>query len=44
MFFWSEEHAREYRAETSHVNGVYLTLEQSAYSTPIVQGALFAFE
>jgi len=25
------------------VNGTYLTLEQNAFSTPIVQGALFAF-
>jgi hypothetical protein len=25
------------------VNGVYLTLEQSTYSTRIAQGALFAF-
>ena len=25
------------------VDGVYLTLEQIAYATPIVQGALFAF-
>jgi alkylmercury lyase-like protein len=42
-FFWSEEHAREYRLQADRVNGLYLTLDQSAYSTPIVQGALFAF-
>jgi hypothetical protein len=44
VFFWSEEHAREYRAAAERVNGVFLTLEQSTYATPIVQGALFAFE
>jgi hypothetical protein len=43
MFFWSEEHARAYREQMPQVDGVYLTLEQSAYSTPIVQGALFGF-
>jgi hypothetical protein len=43
VFFWSEEHAREYRANTKQVNGVYLTLDQCAYMTPITQGALFAF-
>jgi ABC-type arginine/histidine transport system permease subunit len=44
LFFWSEEHAREFRAEADHVDGVFLTLQQSAYSTQIVQGALFAFK
>jgi len=29
---------------TKQVNGVYLTLEQCAYLTPIAQGALFAFQ
>ena len=43
IFFWSEEHAREYRAGAKQVNGVYLTVEQCAYMTPITQGALFAF-
>lgn len=42
-FFWSEEHARAFRAAEEQVDGLYLTLEQSAYSTPIVQGGLFAF-
>jgi hypothetical protein len=28
----------------SQVGGLYLTLEQIAFSTPIVQGALFAFK
>jgi hypothetical protein len=44
IFFWSEEHAREYRANTKQVNGVYLSLEQCAYMTPFSQGALFAFK
>ena len=26
------------------VDGIYLTLEQAAYATPITQGTLFAFE
>jgi hypothetical protein len=43
VFFWSEEHARKYRARVSQVDGKYLTLEQMAYLTPISQGALFAF-
>jgi hypothetical protein len=43
LFFWSEEHAREFRKDRDQVDGVYLTLEQSAYSTRIAQGALFAF-
>lgn len=43
LFFWSEEHAREFRESTDQVDGVYLTMDQSAYSTRIAQGALFAF-
>ena len=44
VFLCSEEHAREFRAREDCVNGLYLTLDQSAYSTRIVQGALFAFQ
>jgi amino-acid N-acetyltransferase len=44
VFFWSEEHARDYRAGADQPNGIYLTLEQIVFSTPIVQGGLFAFE
>ncbi|HYM61548.1 MAG TPA: hypothetical protein VEZ11_11725 [Thermoanaerobaculia bacterium] len=43
VFFWSEEHAREERRINGGIDGVLLTLEQSAYSTRIVQGGLFAF-
>jgi hypothetical protein len=41
---WSEEHAREYRMSQQQVDGVYLTLDQIAYSTRIAQSALFGFE
>jgi hypothetical protein len=44
VFFWSEEHAKEYRLKNKQPNGVYLTLEQCAFMTPITQGALFAFK
>jgi hypothetical protein len=43
VFFWSEEHAREHRRNEGGPTGLYLTLEQSAYLTPIAQGAIFAF-
>lgn len=29
---------------TNQVDGMYLTLEQCAYMTPIVQGGLFGFK
>jgi len=44
VFFWSEDHAREFRANSDQSNGIYLNLEQCARMTPITQGALFAFE
>jgi Alkylmercury lyase len=43
IFFWSEEHAREYRLKNKQGDGIYLTLGQCAYMTPITQGALFPF-
>jgi hypothetical protein len=43
VFFWSEEHARRFRGQADQPDGTYLTLEQTAYSTRIAQGALFAF-
>ncbi len=43
VFFWSEEHAHEFRAGVGHVDGAYLTMEQSAYSSRIAQSGLFAF-
>ncbi len=43
LFYCSEEHARQYREHRDQIDGVYLTLDQSAFSTRIAQGALFAF-
>jgi hypothetical protein len=43
LFFWSEEHARAYRLSQQQIDGRYLTLAQSAYSTKIAQSALFGF-
>jgi hypothetical protein len=42
-FFWSEEHAREYRRKHANLRGSYMTLAQSIYLTPRVQGAIFGF-
>jgi hypothetical protein len=44
VFFWSEEHAREYRLNHRQLDGSYLTLDQSCHLTRIVQGALFGFD
>jgi hypothetical protein len=43
VFFWSEDHAREYRRSHNKVRGSFMTLAQSVYMTPQVQGALFSF-
>jgi len=43
VFFWSEEHAREYRHSHPTERGSYMTLAQAAYLTPRVQGAIFGF-
>jgi len=37
VFFWSEEHAREYRRTHRQVDGSYLTMEQAAISERIAQ-------
>ena len=42
VFFWSEEHAREYRLEHLQPDGTYLTLAQAAFSERIAQSGLFA--
>jgi hypothetical protein len=42
VFFWSEEHAREYRRTHAQPDGTYLTLDQVAFSDRIAQGGLFA--
>ena len=44
QFFCSEEHARRYRASRPQIDGHYLTLPQSAFATPLGQGALFEFD
>jgi len=43
VFFWSEEHAKEQRAQAGGMRGTYLTLSQAAYVTRHAQAALFAF-
>jgi len=42
-FFWSEEHARDYRRTPQQPDGVYLSMEQAAFSERIAQSGLFAF-
>ena len=43
VFFWSEEHAKEFSLKSNMVQGTLMTLEQTVSRTPISQGALFAF-
>jgi hypothetical protein len=43
IFFWSEEHVKEYRNKQAGMRGSYMTLAQSVYLTPRVQGAIFSF-
>ncbi len=43
VFFWSEEHAREYRRKHRQPNGKYLTLTQAAIAERVAQSGLFAF-
>jgi hypothetical protein len=42
VFFWSEEHAREYRRARTQVDGAYFTMDQAAFSERIAQSGLFA--
>ncbi|HVO98347.1 MAG TPA: hypothetical protein VMT15_09790 [Bryobacteraceae bacterium] len=42
VFFWSEEHAREYRSTHSQPAGAYLTMDQAAFTERIAQSGLFA--
>jgi len=44
VFFWSEEHAREYRASKGAVDGIYLNPEQALFSIKVAQAALFGFK
>jgi Alkylmercury lyase len=43
VFFWSEEHVKEYRREHRNIRGTFMSLAQSVYLTPITQGAIFGF-
>jgi hypothetical protein len=42
VFFWSEEHAAEYRKAHPQPAGVYLRFDQAAWVERIAQSALFA--
>ena len=42
VFFWSEEHARDYRRTHQQPDGAYLTFDQAAMSERIGQSGLFA--
>jgi hypothetical protein len=43
VFFWSEEHAREYRKRTHRIRGAYMTAEQMVKVTRPTQSAIFGF-
>ena len=42
VFFWSEEHARNYRRAHQQPHGTYLTLAQAAFAERYAQSGLFA--
>jgi hypothetical protein len=42
VFFWSEEHARDYRRKHQQPDGAYLTLSQAAFCERYAQSGLFA--
>ena len=42
VFFWSEEHARQFRTKHRQQDGLYLTMEQAALSGRMAQSGLFA--
>ena len=44
VFFWSEEHARQYRKSTHRIRGVYSPLDKVAQANRIVQSAIFGFD
>ena len=44
VFFWSEEHVREYRKKTHRIRGAYMKADQMVKVTRIIQSALFGFE
>jgi len=42
VFFWSEEHARDYRRNHQQADGTYVTLGQAAFAERYLQSGLFA--
>jgi hypothetical protein len=42
VFFCSEEHAHEFRATHQQPDGMYLTMDQAAFSERLAQSGLFA--
>jgi hypothetical protein len=42
VFFWSEEHARDYRRNHEQPDGAYLTLARAAFAERYAQSGLFA--
>jgi hypothetical protein len=44
VFFWSEEHAKEYRRKVHRIRGAYLTAKQMVKGTKIIQSAIFGFK
>jgi hypothetical protein len=44
IFFWSEEHAREYRREQGGERGIYATIDQALYINRLMQSAIFGFD
>lgn len=43
-FFWSKDHAREFRQNNNQPDGVYLRLDQAAFSERIARSGLFAID
>ena len=44
VFFWSEEHAKEYRKTKHRIRGAYFTASQMAKGTRVIQSAIFSFQ
>ena len=43
VFFWSEDEARQHRAETPEPRGLYLNIRQGAVINKPIQSVLFGF-
>ena len=44
VFFWSEEHAKNYRKKTHRIRGAYMRADQMLEVTKIIQSAIFGFD